>query len=228
MPLLTAPKKHDMKRLLLFLCCLPFIASAQIAPIQTHEKPYEFISHCVYHDLNTGTYFLHAQSNNQYEDEVVRVRLGDDLTEVAESLGNLLAACSNIDQQFELGGYTFVVWSLGLQVLNRGALRYTAGEYYIAKDNIAGAIFTMVDRGAELGEVKLKADDLKKGKLLAYLKKYDITVPLGFRTDLRQVLTGRYRPDDVLSDDDICILADAIRAKTLPYSNILTRMCPRE
>ena len=217
-----------MKRLLLFLCCLPCIAWAQIAPIQTHEKPYEFISHCVYHDLNTGTYFLHAQSNNQYEDEVVRVRLGDDLTEVAESLANLLAACANTGQQFELGAYTFTVMSDRLQVLNSGTLRYAAGEFYIFRDNIAGAIFSMVDRGAELGDVKLKADDMKKGKLLAYLKKYDITVPLGFRTDLRKLVTGNYRPDEVLSADDICILADAIRAKTLPYSNIVTRMCPRE
>ena len=201
---------------------------AQIGQIQTHEKPYEFISHVVYHDLKTDTYYLHAQSNNQYEDEVVRVKLGDDLTTVAESLGNLLATCSNIDQQFELGGYTFVVWSLGLQVLNRGALRYTAGEYYIFKDNIAGAIFAMVDRGAELGSVKLKADDIKKGKLIAYLQKYDISVPLGFRTDLRPLFAQTYRPNDVLTESDVCVLADAIRERRVPDSNIVTRMCPRE
>lgn len=95
-----------MKRLsiILLLLCAFVCAHAQIAPIQTTEKPYELIGGCVRHWKSQGTYELYINSSNKYENKVVTFQLGKTPKQAVESLQNLKALYGQNDVEFELEG----------------------------------------------------------------------------------------------------------------------------
>lgn len=214
-----------MKQVILLLSTLPSILFAQIGQIQTHEKPGEFIYSCVYHDKPSDSYYLHSQSDNQFEDDVLRVFLGKNSTDAVQSLANFLAAFANEGTQFELSGYTFIVATSGtfVRVLNRGRLQYTAGNYYIYKKNIEDAIvFLTNSRGADAGRCIFYADKLSEGKLKFDMLDYGvINAWLNFKTDLRPFTSKRYIHGDVISDDDICNMRKAMLDNQLYICNII-------
>lgn len=221
-----------MKKILLFAALLPAILFAQIGQIQTHDKPGEFIWHCVYHDKPSDKYYLHAQSDNQYEDKVLRIFLGDNSTDAAKSLSNFLAAFANAGTQFEIGGYTFVVATTGtfVRALNRGGLQYSAGNYYIQKQHIEDAIIFLANsRQADAGRCMFFADNLSAGKLKFNMLDYGVKDGwLNFNTNLKPFLSGKYKRGDALSDDDVCSIRTAILNGQLPKGNIIitqTNLC---
>ena len=217
-----------MKKILLILALLPSVLLAQIAPIQTHEKPGEFIHRCVYHDKPSDSYYLHAQSDNQFEDKVARVFLGSDATAAVESLANLLKAFNDAGTQFEVGRYTFIVSTDGTfaRLLNRGALEYTAGNYYVTKQNIQSAIvFIVSSRGAKAGRAIIYADKLSAGKLRFYMTDYCVDGWLNFNANLKPFLSGKYKKGDALSDDDVCALRAAMVSGQILHSKIIEDQC---
>ena len=214
-----------MKKILLFICLLPIISAAQIAPIQTHEKPYEFICNVVFHYFPDDTYYLHAQSDNQFEDDVVRIKLGNSLNEVAVSLSNLLPTFNNAGQLFDIGGYSFIVVDkYMLKIKNVGTLEYTAGNYYVRRSNIIRAIVEMVNRGADVGTVKLVMVSGIAGKMKAYLNNYGVNVNVECGTSVKPFLSHRYEEGEEIDALDVCALHNAVMSGDLPHNDILARM----
>lgn len=216
-----------MKKILLILAMLPIVAMAQIAPIKTQEKPGEFICHCVYHDKPSDTYYLHAQSDNQFEDKVMRIKIGDNATEAAQSLANF----NDAGKQFKLGTCTFIVATTGtfMRVLNRGQLEYTAGNYYIQKQHVKEAIiFLVANRDADAGKVMFYADNLSNGKLKFYLMNYKCDGWLNFNGNLKPYLSKKYKEGEALSKKDVCALSTAMKNGQILHSNILEGQCSEE
>lgn len=217
-----------MKNFLLLCCLLPLAVMAQIGQIQTQEKPGEFIWNCVYHDKPSDTYYLHAQSDNQFEDKVVRVRLGGNATEAAQSLANFLAAFNDAGKQFTLETYTFIVATSGnfMRVLNRGGLAYSAGDYYIQKQHVIDAIWFIVNhRGGDIGTVSLYVTNANAGKMAVKLQSYGIDGVLNFKTSLKPYLSRKYTSSELVSDEDVCRINDAIMEGKLLPSHIISNMC---
>lgn len=137
-----------MKRLLTILlwisACL--CAHAQIAPIQTSEKPYELIGGCVRHWKSQDTYELYINSSNKYENKVVTFQLGKTPKQVVESLQNLKALYDQKDVEFELEGRKCYVYGEQISVYKRGDLEHTAGTYMIFRFEIDMAIDAMLKR----------------------------------------------------------------------------------
>lgn len=131
-----------MKRFLtiLLLICACHCAHAQIAPIQTSEKPYEFIDQHILHWKDKDTYELYIESSNQFEDKVVRFKLGNSPEQAIESLQNLNALYGQDNMEFELEGRKCVVRVNRIYVYKRGDLQYTAGDYCIYNFSIKFAI----------------------------------------------------------------------------------------
>ena len=217
-----------MKKILLLLVFLPLFATAQIGQIQTQEKPGEFIWHCVYHDKPSDTYYLHAQSDNQFESKVMRIRIGGNATEAAQSLANLLSAFKNAGQQFKLESCTFIVATSGtfMRVLNHGQLEYTAGNYYIQKQNVIDAIWFIVNhRGGDIGVVSLYVTNAHSGKMAVKMQSYGVDGELNFKKNLKPYLSKKYASGELVSDEDVCRMSDAIEAGELLSSHIITEMC---
>lgn len=137
-----------MKRLLTILlwisACL--CAHAQIAPIQTSEKPYELIGGCVRHWKSQDTYELYINSSNKYENKVVTFQLGKTPKQVVESLQSLKALYDQKDVEFELEGRKCYVYGEQISVYKRGDLEHTAGTYMIFRFEIDMAIDAMLKR----------------------------------------------------------------------------------
>ena len=137
-----------MKRLLTILlwisACL--CAHAQIAPIQTSEKPYELIGGCVRHWKSQDTYELYINSSNKYENKVVTFQLGKTPKQVVESLQSLTALYDQKDVEFELEGRKCYVYGEQISVYKRGDLEHTAGTYMIFRFEIDMAIDAMLKR----------------------------------------------------------------------------------
>ena len=218
-----------MKHLLSIVLLVTSLATfAQITPIHAHEKTGEFIWHCVYRDKPSNTYYLHAQSNNQFEDRVVRIRLGNTATEAVLSLVNFLDAFKNSGQQFEIKNYTFIVATTGdfIRVLNRGGLEYTAGDYYIQKQNIVNAIWFIVNhRSADIGSVALYVVNANKGEIAVKLQSYGVDGELNFKKSIKSYLSHKYTSGELITNEDICRLSDAIHEGELLSCRIITEMC---
>lgn len=217
-----------MKRLLFIIAFMPSVLFAQIGEIKTHEKPGEFIYHCVYHDKPSDKYWLHAQSDNRYETKVMRVFLGNNSTEAVKSLANFLDAFNNLGTQFELGDCTFIVATSGsfIRVLNRGQLEYTAGNYYIQRANVDEAIVYLINsRGAAVGQAAVYVENITKGKLRVFLTDYNTSAYISFNTNLKPYLARKYNQNDRLDDADVCALADAIESNQIPRSRFITEIC---
>ena len=200
-----------MKKILLFFCCLPMVMFAQIAPVQTYDKPYEFIAHIIYLDKKTNTYYLHLQSDNEFEDRVIRYKIGNTGREAATSIANLYATLGNADQLFDVGPYQFVVrYDVYIQLVKRGDMYYTAGNYRISKYNMINAIKRLIiDHDAACGDVTLIADDLQYGKLYMECKYYGITFNLEIGKNLLPLLSKTYEIGDHISTEDAMSLRQA-------------------
>lgn len=217
-----------MKKFLLILAMLPVVVMAQIAPIKTQEKPGEFIWNCVYHDKPSDTYYLHAQSDNQFETKTLKLQIGTNATEAAQSLANFLAAFKDAGKQFTIGSCTFIVATSGnfVRVLNRGKLEYTAGNYYIQKQNVIDAIWFIVNhRGGDIGVVSLYVTNANAGKMAVKFQSYGIDGVLNFKKSLKPYLSRKYKSGELVSDEDVCRMSDAIEAGELLSSHIITSMC---
>ena len=200
-----------MKKILLFLCMLPMLTLAQIAPVKTYDKPYEFIAHIIYLDKKTNIYYLHIQSDNDFEDKVFRYKIGKNSKEAATSIANLYAVLENEDQMFNLGSYQFISkWGMSIQMIKSGDFYYTAGDYSISKYEMRNAIKQLITNyNASCDEVYLIADDLQYGKLDVDYKCYDMFFSLDLKKNLLLFLNSRYAIGDTLSTEDVISLRNA-------------------
>lgn len=146
-----------MKKLLLLCCLLPLAVMAQVGPIQTQEKPYEFIyENYLYRMVATDEYVLQIVSDNQFENKVVKLTLGHGAQEAITSLSSLFAAVNGADSDFSLQGYNFAVRSKRLYAYNNGILKYTAGNYTIRKPHLANAMYELIrQKDLPIGEVHI-------------------------------------------------------------------------
>lgn len=129
-----------MKKILLFLLCIPLIAVAQIGEINPQANRYEYVTDCIMLDHQTNEVRLTIFSDNEFEDEVVSVILGASYDESIISLQNLLAAFGTPNSNFELQGYRFSVLSDRLYVLPSKNILYTAGDYVLWKIKVEDII----------------------------------------------------------------------------------------
>lgn len=200
-----------MKKIFLFCCMLPMLTLAQIAPVKTYDKPYEFIGNVVYHDKKTDTYYLHIQSDNQFEDAVFRYKIGKNGKEAATSLANLYAIFDNQDQLFDIGSYQFISkygWSI--RMIKSGDFYYKAGDYSITKYAVESAVKQLIaDHNASCDEVNLIADDIQYGKLNVEYPCYHMNFSLDLKKNLLPFLGSRYAIGDTLSTEDAVALRKA-------------------
>lgn len=219
-----------MKKTLFLLSFLPCLLHAQIGPVQTKEKPYEFITNIVFHDKTTDTYYLHCQSDNQYENEVIRVKIGDNLDESVASFVNLLAVFQSVGEQFDLGRYTFNIKATYIQAVKKGDLYYTAGEYRINDYQIKNAIKKMILLGADPGRITIEVPDygLVSGNLIAHLVDYDYNIKIALGTNLKQYLARRYETGELLDSQDVCALKAAMDRGELTVNRYIVSACKDE
>ena len=215
-----------MKKFLLLCCLLPLAVMAQIGSIQTKEKPYEFIKDVVFFDKQTNIYYLHAQSDNQFEDKVVRYEIGTTPTEAVQSLANLCATFANYGEQFDLGQYTLRIEKTWLQFEKKGSLYYAAGEYRVSKSQLESAMKELLtNRGADPGHVTIKANTPEKGIMNAFFDDYGFKVVLYMDVDLTSILSRSYGFEDVLDDSDICALHNAAKEGIITKCPLLLQLC---
>jgi hypothetical protein len=137
-----------MKRILtiFLLATMCLCAHAQIAPIQTSEKPYELIGGCMRYWKSQDRYELYINSSNKYENKVVTFQLGKTPEQAVESLQNLKALYGQKDVEFELEGRKCYVYEDQISVYKRGDLEHTAGTYMIFRFEIDMAIDAILKR----------------------------------------------------------------------------------
>ena len=136
-----------MKKILLFLSFLPLLALAQIGPIQTEEKPLEFISGSrLYRIKAADEYILQIISSNEFENTAVKLSLGHGAEEAMSSLRSLYDIYDATDQQFKLQGYTFQVQSNAIYALHVGPLEYTAGDYVLYKRYFTEVMYDLMTK----------------------------------------------------------------------------------
>lgn len=219
-----------MKKILFLLALLPCLLHAQIGQIQTKEKPYEFITNIVFHDKTTDTYYLHCQSDNQFEDDVIRVKIGESLDESVASFVNLLAVFQSVGEQFDLGRYTFNIKASYIQAVKKGDLYYTAGEYRINDYQIKNAIKKMILLGADPGRITIEVPELGLvgGKLVAHLVDYNFDVKIELGTNLKQYLARRYETGELLDPQDICALNAAMDRGEITVNRYIMSACKNE
>lgn len=215
-----------MKKILLFLIMLPSVLFAQIGKIQTQEKPYEFIHRTVFWDKKADIYYLHCQSNNEFEDKVVRYKLGNTPNDVVQSLVNLFDTFENQGEQFDLGPYTLQIEKYWLRFVKKGDLYYTAGDYLISNIELRATIKEfLLNRGATPGRVVIKANTPEKGIMDIYLEDYNIKESLHLDVNLNNILSRVYDFEEILSDEDICALHQAAVDGTISKCPILLQLC---
>ena len=215
-----------MKKTFLFLAILPSILFAQIGPIQTQEKPYEFIHRIVYLDKKANIYYLHCQSNNQFENKVVRYKIGTTPTQVVQSLTNLYATFANQGEQFDLGPYTLRIEKYWIRFVKKGDLYYTAGDYLLSNIEMRAAMKEfLLNRGADTGKVRIIANTPETGILNVYFEDYDIKADLHLDTDITPILSHEYQFEDELTPEDVCALHNAAADGTLTRCPLLLQLC---
>ena len=137
-----------MKKILLFAFALLSVASyAQIGPIQTEEKPIEFISNSYLYRIKAADeYILQIISSNEFEDTAVKLSLGHGADESMASLHSVFDIFGESDKQFRLQGYTFQVQNNAIYGIHVGKLEYTAGDYVLYKKSVAEAMYNLMKK----------------------------------------------------------------------------------
>lgn len=175
-----------MKKLFLFISLFSTCALAQIAPIQTNESPFDEIGRYVLYEKSTGHYILQVDSDNPYEDKVVRINIGKNAEESLSSLLNLLPTYNNKGTTFDVQGYSFYVGDSRLYI-TANWLQYAAGDYYLPSGSLKDNIALLIDlKKLPLQEVHIEADNVKWGWFNVCYDTY------GFKT--RVLLTGTTMP----------------------------------
>lgn len=137
-----------MKKILLFaLAILSAATYAQIGPIQTEEKPIEFISgYHLYRIKAADEYILQIISSNEFEDTAVKLSLGHGADEAMASLRSVFDIFGASDRQFRLQGYTFQVQNSSIYGIHVGKLEYTAGDYTLYKRSVSEAMYNLMTK----------------------------------------------------------------------------------
>ena len=187
------------------------VVFAQIAPVKTYDKPYELIGHIGYLDKKTRTYYLYLRSSNQFEDYVVRYKIGKTGKEASMSLANLHAALKNKGQMFNVGRYKFIVSdSKHLSLIKNNDLYYKAGDYNIYDWEMTYTVRRLIiDHGAACGNVLLIAGDLEIGKLDLISTEYNMKFPIDLHRDLTPLLSRAYDFGSLLSQEDVLAMLHA-------------------
>lgn len=136
-----------MKKTLLLITALllgSFCCLGQVGQIKTEEKTYETIRISrsgvyIFHDFKTKIYELAITSDNNYEDKVAYINLGKTPEEVTESLKNMIDIINGESNTFKIGNLSCFTTEGGLVIYvskSNPDLKYTAGDYYVMKDNL--------------------------------------------------------------------------------------------
>ena len=194
-----------MKKTFLFAALLPAILFAQIGPIQTEEKPLEFISGSyLFRKKATDEYTLQILSDNQFENTAIHLSLGHGADEAISSLASLNAVYANPEQQFTLQHYTFQVGRNRIVALHRGILEYTAGDYVLTKGELTKAMYEL-----------MKAKDMPVGNItITYYEPYAVFVcykDYGFErcisfSNVIVPYSQQYNRGDTIAADDVALL----------------------
>lgn len=197
-----------MKKFLLILAMLPIVAMAQIGPIQTQEKPYEFLSdNNLYRTVATDEYTLQILSDNQFETTAIKLNLGHGAEEAIASLSSLFALFGNGDSDFDLQGYNFAVRGRRIIAYHKGKLEYTAGEYVLSQVNAAMIMEDLL----EAKQLPLKEVTVS---FAGYSSVYVNYETYGFKrvynfNNVTLPLSHKYNEGERISDKDIANLKKA-------------------
>ena len=205
-----------MRRVLLFLCMMPLIATAQIGHITTQENRHEFIhGSLLYRMTATDEYILQIVSSNEFEDTAIKLKLGHSPEEAMESMANLWTACNEEEsKEFKVQGYDFVVGKYGsIYARHLGPLLYTAGDYELNRSDLADAMIDLIlTKNMPVGKAYFSVYKIAKdGKVFLHLNfsLYHFRKLVAFLKNFPKLSQGYYM-NEIISDEDMVILFDNI------------------
>lgn len=178
---------------------------AQIAPIQTHENAFEFISgNWLYRTTADDSYTLQIVSSNQFEDKAVHLDLGHGAHEAIASLSSLFAVYHGEDAEFSLQGYDFAVRSNVLFVYHTGKLEYAAGDYMLKKRDAARVMEDLIKiKGLPIGDVSVTY--YTPSAVFIQYKTYGFERIVNFN-NVKLPLSRQYAEGEQIDVEDIALL----------------------
>ena len=210
-----------MKKLFLFISLFSTCALAQITPIQTNESPFDEIGRYVLYEKSTGHYILQVDSDNPYEDKVVRINIGKNAEEALSSLLNLLPTYNNKGATFEVQGYSFFVGDSRLYI-TANWLQYAAGDYYLPSGSLKDNIALLIDlKKLPLQEVHIEADNIKYGWFKVCYDTYGFTTTVLLTGTTMPKFSRQYKKGDKIESTDLLKLIPLIKdEKYFPFVRI--------
>jgi hypothetical protein len=192
-----------MKKILLFVSIMPSIIFAQIGSIQTEGKQFEHVGHYMVRYVATNQYELLIQSDNHYEDKIVRLSLGSGPTEAVTSLSHLHETFYGIGQSFTLQGYTFGIDDKMLCAQVSSA----TGNFCISANELCDEMLTLIiDKGAEFGELSIVQGYTSTGDYLLSFDTYGFTDFVHIGKDISKRMSHTYNDFETISQNDVRVL----------------------
>ena len=185
-----------MKKILLFIALLPFIAFAQIGTITPTGNQYEPI----------GKNMIRYKATNEYElviNDDVRIPLGEGPTAACNSLANLHSVIYNEGQTFTLNGYDFVIGDKTICLQH--------GEWCITSDQLSKEMVTLImEWGADFGELSIDIGYGPIGQYYLGFDTYGFVQPVTVGIDISSRMSHVYQLGEHLSLEDVRVLREAV------------------
>ena len=210
-----------MKKILLFLCFLPMIAVAQIEQITATQKNYSVIGKDIIFHHYPAYYELQVVSDNPSEDKAICIKLGTTIEVAARSLGNILVAMSDRNDEFDLQGYKFDVKNQSICARKSGWLLDAIGNYCLTYTQVSDDIMRLIfEYGADYGNVTIEVMSEEYGDYMMYFHNYDAAEVVSFGKNISSRLSRHYDSfDDPISKEDIRLLRDIATDNYLSVKN---------
>lgn len=200
-----------MKRLfmLILIATSATAIQAQVAPITTDTKTFEFIyENKLIKNNKTNQYILQIVSDNRFEKKSVQIKLGKTPYESLKSILNILDVLKNVDTQFNVQSYTFNVYDGGIIAQHIGYLEFTAGRYQLAEEDIINIAETLIEEyDLPMGKVHLECREIGVRKFCICYEEYGFKSLVQFPSGM-PTLSKSYKTGDIISLDDLKILYD--------------------
>ena len=201
-----------MKKILLFAICLLSAACyAQIGSIETTGEKYKRVGQFMLNYPATNRYLLLLKDGT----EEVRLNLGVGPTEAAQSLAHLYEVIYDEGKTFTLQGRRYDVNDQKICVHDA----YSFDGLCISGNEIKNEILTLIDYGAEFGDLAITQGYTVNGTYMLIFETYGIVEGLIVGVNVSDRMSRKYNDFEKLSKDDVRVLRDAIRENYMSVKN---------
>ena len=194
-----------MKKILLFLCCLPMLVAAQIGSIHPAGMQFERASKCMIRYTATNEYALVLCDN-------VKLQLGNGPTAAANSLANLHDVIYNNGQTFSLQGHDFII--------RDKAICLQTEDVCITSEQLCDEMVTLItELGADFGDLSIVIGYEPLGHFYIGFDTYGFVQLVSIGFDVSDRLSHKYEMNEPLTPADVRVLRDAISDNYMSVKN---------